>query len=80
MNVPTDSTAFFTTDLYDQCIFQRLLGKAKDKALQDEITVSHPVMWRIHTNATVLLSGTAATFSPDGQTTVNVKPVSGYVT
>lgn len=46
----------------------RLLNGRKQVLIQDEINSSEPVMWRMHTNATVSLSGTSATLTLDGQT------------
>jgi len=36
--------------------------------LQDEINAQAGVQWRMHTNATVVVDGTTATLSLDGQT------------
>ncbi|KAJ7726399.1 heparinase II/III family protein [Mycena metata] len=75
--VPDDSTAFFTTDMtsayFDATSVKRgirLLNGRKQVLLQDEVTASQSVMWRMHTNATVTIdaSGTSATLALDGQT------------
>ncbi|KAJ6537833.1 heparinase II/III family protein [Mycena capillaripes] len=75
--VDTDSTAFFTTDMTSAYFNAtsvkrgiRLLNGRKQVLLQDEITASQSVMWRMHTNATVSVdtSGTSATLTLDGQT------------
>ncbi|KAK7064360.1 Thiolase, N-terminal domain-containing protein [Favolaschia claudopus] len=74
-DIPKDSTAFFTTDMTSAYFNAtsvkrgiRLLNGRKQVLLQDEINASAPVMWRMHTNATVSLSGTSATLKLDGQT------------
>ncbi|KAJ6621575.1 chondroitin AC/alginate lyase [Mycena sp. CBHHK59/15] len=48
----------------------RLLNGRKQVLIQDEITSTAAVQWRMHTNATVAVdsSGTSATLSLDGQT------------
>jgi len=71
----SDSTAFFTTDM-SSAYFNapsvkrgiRLLNGRKQVLLQDEINSSAAVMWRMHTNATVTISGTSATLTLDGKT------------
>lgn len=45
-----------------------MLNQRRQVLLQDDITASGPIMWRMHTNATVSVSGTTATLSLDGQT------------
>ena len=47
--------------------------------LQDDITATAAIQWRMHTNATVSTSGTTATLTLDGQTmTVSIlNPPSG---
>jgi hypothetical protein len=72
---PKDSTAYFTTDMtsaYGSATSVkrgvRLLNGRKQVLLQDEMTVSAGVQWRIQTNATVETSGTTATLTLDGQT------------
>ncbi|KAK7012286.1 hypothetical protein R3P38DRAFT_1590232 [Favolaschia claudopus] len=62
------STAYFVTDMTSAYFNAnsvkrgiRLLNGRKQVLLQDEITASASVMWRIHTNATVSTSGTSAT-------------------
>ncbi|KAJ7161507.1 chondroitin AC/alginate lyase [Mycena crocata] len=73
--VDKDSTAFFTTDMtsayFDATSVKRgvrLLNGRKQVLIQDEVTASQGVMWRMHTNATVTTSGTTATLALDGQT------------
>ena len=48
----------------------RLINGRKQVLIQDDITAAQPVMWRMHTNATVTVdsSGTSATLVLDGQT------------
>ncbi|KAJ7091353.1 chondroitin AC/alginate lyase [Mycena belliarum] len=72
---PSDSTAFFTTDMTSAYFSAtsvkrgiRLLNGRKQVLLQDEITATASVMWRMHTNATVSISGTSATLTLDGKT------------
>jgi hypothetical protein len=85
-NVPQGSTAFFTADLTsaysDVTTFQRgirTINNRKQVLLQDDITASQAIQWRMHTNATVTTSGTTATLELDGkQMTVSmVNPPSG---
>jgi hypothetical protein len=75
--VPPHSAAFFTADLssayfnvtsYKRGI--RTINRRKQVLLQDEIDASVPIMWRMHTNATVTINpgGTSATLKLDGQT------------
>ncbi|KAJ6591591.1 chondroitin AC/alginate lyase [Mycena vulgaris] len=71
----SDSTAYFTTDMTSAYFNAtsvkrgiRLLNGRKQVLLQDEITASASVMWRMHTNATVAISGTSATLTLDGKT------------
>ncbi|PCH33933.1 hypothetical protein WOLCODRAFT_135402 [Wolfiporia cocos MD-104 SS10] len=68
--VPSDSTAFFTADLtsaYESVTsFERgvrMLNGRKQVLLQDDITASASIMWRMHTNASVEIdtAGTTAT-------------------
>ncbi|KAJ7632996.1 chondroitin AC/alginate lyase [Roridomyces roridus] len=77
IEVDTDSTAFFTTDMtsayFDATSVKRgirLLNGRKQVLLRDEVTASQGVMWRMHTNATVSIDtgGTSATLTLDGQT------------
>ncbi|KAJ7200072.1 chondroitin AC/alginate lyase [Mycena haematopus] len=78
VNVVDDaSTAFFTTDMtsayFDATSVKRgirLLNGRKQVLLQDEVTASQGIQWRMHTNATVSVdsSGTSATLTLDGQT------------
>ena len=46
----------------------RVLNSRKQVLLQDEITTTGPMMWRMHTNATVTVNGASATLTLDGQT------------
>ncbi|KAF8205709.1 heparinase II/III family protein [Mycena galopus ATCC 62051] len=75
--VDQDSTAFFTTDMtsayFDATSVKRgirLLNGRKQVLLQDEVTASQGIQWRMHTNATVTVgsSGTSAVLTLDGQT------------
>ncbi|KAJ7492779.1 chondroitin AC/alginate lyase [Mycena latifolia] len=75
LEVDTDSTAFFTMDMTSAYFNAtsvkrgvRLLNGRKQVLIQDEITASESVMWRMHTNATISLDGTSATLTLDGQT------------
>ncbi|KAK7038115.1 chondroitin AC/alginate lyase [Favolaschia claudopus] len=77
LEVEQDSTAFFTTDMtsayFDASSVKRgirLLNGRKQVLLQDEVTASQGVQWRMHTNATVSVdsSKTSATLSLDGKT------------
>ena len=45
----------------------RLLNGRKQVLLQDDIEASQPIMWRMHTNATVTVSGTSASLKIDDQ-------------
>ncbi|KAJ2930733.1 hypothetical protein H1R20_g6367, partial [Candolleomyces eurysporus] len=77
LNIPDDSTAFWTTDM-TSAYFEassvkrgaRLLNKRRQFLLQDEITAEGAVQWRMHTNATIAIEsgGTSATLTLDGQT------------
>jgi hypothetical protein len=84
--VPQGSTAFFTADLLsaysDVTSFQRgirPINNRKQVLLQDDITASQAIEWRMHTNATVTVSGTTATLTLEGKTmTVTIlNPPSG---
>ncbi|KAJ7473453.1 heparinase II/III family protein [Mycena latifolia] len=66
LEVDSDSTAFFTITSVKRGV--RLLNGRKQVLIQDEITASQSVMWRMHTNATVSLDGTSAALALDGQT------------
>ncbi|TCD65659.1 hypothetical protein EIP91_002332 [Steccherinum ochraceum] len=71
--VPSDSTAFWTTDIqsgYDGNTSSylrgiRFINARKQVLIQDDITSTQPMMWRAHTNATVSVdqSGTSATLT-----------------
>lgn len=78
-SAPGSSAAFFTADLtsayfgvtsYKRGI--RTINGRTQVLLQDEITASSAIMWRMHTNASVSIGsgGTSATLSLDGQTMV----------
>jgi len=75
MNVPSDSTAYWTTDMSSAYFNStsmkrgvRLLNARRQVLLQDEINTQATVEWRMHTNATVTVDGTTATLALDGQT------------
>jgi len=75
LNVPSDSTAYWTTDMTSayfnaQSVKRgiRLLNARRQVLLQDEINAQAAVEWRMHTNATVTVDGTTATLTLDGQT------------
>ncbi|KAI0347815.1 hypothetical protein BDW22DRAFT_1319654 [Trametopsis cervina] len=87
-SVPGSSTAFWTADLIsaynDTSSYKRgirTLNGRKQVLLQDDITTSQPIMWRMHTNATVTIdqSGTSATLQINDQTLVMqvLNPTSG---
>jgi len=85
-NVPDGSTAFWTSDLSsaysDVTSFQRgvrMINNRKQVLIQDDITASQPIQWRMHTNATVTPSGTTATLTIDGKTMLvsMINPPSG---
>ncbi|KAJ8468389.1 hypothetical protein ONZ51_g9670 [Trametes cubensis] len=70
IDLSSDSTALFTGDLssaYDTVTEWkrgiRLLNGRKQVLLQDDINASDSIMWRMHTNATVEISGTSATLT-----------------
>ncbi|KAF8167740.1 chondroitin AC/alginate lyase [Crassisporium funariophilum] len=77
INIPSDSTAFWTSDI-TSAYFQatsvkrgvRLLNARRQVLLQDEINAQAAVQWRIHTNSTIAIDngGTSATMTLDGQT------------
>jgi len=84
LNIPKDSTAYWTADLTSAYFSAtsvkrgvRLLNGRKQVLIQDEINAQADVQWRMHTNATVTIdtSGTSATLTLDGQT-MNVQMVS----
>ncbi|KAG1875583.1 chondroitin AC/alginate lyase [Suillus subalutaceus] len=79
MNVPGNSSAYFIADLasayFDVTSFSRgvhLINGRKQVLIQDEINASASVMWRAHTNATVLVSsdGLTATLTIGSATTI----------
>jgi hypothetical protein len=74
-NVPSDSTAYWTTDMtsayFDVTSMKRgirMLNGRKQVLLQDEIATAGSIEWRMHTNATVTPSGSTVTLERDGQT------------
>ncbi|KAF5337183.1 hypothetical protein D9611_003072 [Ephemerocybe angulata] len=75
LSIPKDSTAFWTADMtsayFDATSVKRgarMLNGRTQILLQDEITATGTIQWRMHTNATVALdSATTATLSLDGQ-------------
>jgi hypothetical protein len=85
-DVPNGSTAFFSADLSsaysDVTSFHRgirPINNRKQVLLQDDITTSEAIEWRMHTNATVTVSGTTATLTLEGQTMIVsiINPPSG---
>ncbi|KAI0689871.1 chondroitin AC/alginate lyase [Cytidiella melzeri] len=87
-DVPSGSTAYWTADLTsaynDTTSFKRgirMINGRKQVLLQDDITASQPIMWRMHTNATVNVdpSGTSATLTIGNDTLVMqvLNPTSG---
>lgn len=54
----------------------RTIGSRKQVLIQDDITTTVPLQWRMHTNATVNVasSGTTATLTLDGQTLIVSMP------
>jgi len=88
--VPSNSTAFWTTDMTSAYFSAtsvnrgvRLLNARRQVLIQDEINASASIMWRMHTNASVAISsdGTSATLNLDGQvmTVTMLNPPSGAV-
>jgi hypothetical protein len=57
----------------------RLINSRTQVLLQDDITASGAIQWRMHTNATVTTSGTTATLTLEGKTMLvsMVNPPSG---
>lgn len=77
VSLATDDTAFWVTDMTSAYFSAstvkrgiRLLNGRRQVLLQDEVTATADVQWRMHTNATVSIdtSGTSATLTLDGQT------------
>lgn len=75
MQVPGDSTAFWVADItsaYDGVTSAkrgvRMLNGRKAVLIQDEISASSGIQWRMQTNATVTPSGAEATLTRDGKT------------
>lgn len=46
------------------------MNKRRQVLIQDEINASQAIQWRMHTNATVSISGTQLTLELDGQTLI----------
>ncbi|KAH9857976.1 chondroitin AC/alginate lyase [Lenzites betulinus] len=70
MDAPHDSTAYLTADLtsaYGKVTSLkrgiRMINGRKQVLLQDDINAAGDIMWRMHTNATVTVSGTSATLT-----------------
>ncbi|KAI0756795.1 chondroitin AC/alginate lyase [Daedaleopsis nitida] len=75
LDIQSSDTALFTVDLTsayeDVTSFKRgvrTLNGRKQVLLQDDITATGSIMWRMHTNATVTPSGTGATLKIDDKT------------
>jgi len=77
VNITDSSAAYFTTDITSAYFSAtsvkrgiRTINNRKQVLLQDEITSSGPIQWRMHTNATVTVNSgnTTATLELDGQT------------
>lgn len=71
---PDDSTAFWTLDMtsaYSEVTSAkrgvRMLNGRKQVLIQDEITSSAAIQWRMQTNATVTPDGSSATLERDGK-------------
>jgi len=88
LDIPSNSTAFFVADISTAYgsgnTVQRgirMINSRRQVLLQDDITSSLPIMWRMHTNATVVIdsTGTQATLTLDGQTLIMqiLAPTSG---
>lgn len=45
-----------------------MINNRKQVLVQDDITASQPFQWRMHTNATVTVSGATATMTLEGKT------------
>ncbi|TFK22803.1 heparinase II/III family protein [Coprinopsis marcescibilis] len=75
ISIPSDSTAFWTTDM-TSAYFEatsvrrgiRLLNARRQVLLQDEVDAQADFQWRMHTNATVTVTGTTAQLELDGET------------
>ncbi|EJD54513.1 hypothetical protein AURDEDRAFT_110122 [Auricularia subglabra TFB-10046 SS5] len=75
LSITSDSTAFMTTDMSTAYASGssvqrgiRLINGRRQVLVQDDITASDPIMWRMHTNATIDLNGSSATLKLDGET------------
>jgi len=88
LKVESDSTAYFIADMTSAYFNAtsvkrgvRTLNGRKQVLIQDEITASAGIQWRMHTNATISINsaGTTATLSLDGQTmeVIILSPSSG---
>ncbi|KAG7099035.1 hypothetical protein E1B28_000915 [Marasmius oreades] len=76
-DVPDDSTAFWSADItsaYSDVTSAkrgvRMLNGRKQVLIQDEITTTADIQWRMHTNATVTVDGNSATLNRDGKTMI----------
>ncbi|WWC86267.1 uncharacterized protein L201_001140 [Kwoniella dendrophila CBS 6074] len=77
LNVTTDDTAFFWTDMTSAYNGTggvkrgiRFLNGRKQILLQDDVTTSPSLQWRMHTNATVETNQATATLKLGGETLV----------
>ncbi|KAJ7582584.1 chondroitin AC/alginate lyase [Mycena floridula] len=75
VELPNDSTAFWVADMtsaYSSASSVhrgvRTLNGRKQVLIQDEITATAGIQWRMHTNATIALNGASATLTLDNQT------------
>ncbi|THH10150.1 hypothetical protein EW145_g1518 [Phellinidium pouzarii] len=75
--VPDGSTAYWVANLtsayFNVSSFSRgmrLINNRKQVLIQDEITASQGIQWRMHTNASVTISGTTITLELDNQTLI----------
>ncbi|TFK32740.1 chondroitin AC/alginate lyase [Crucibulum laeve] len=75
LDIPDNSTAYWVADIssayFDASVVKRgvrLLNKRRQVLVQDEITSTASVQWRMHTNATITIDGTTATLALDGET------------
>ncbi|KAL0951431.1 hypothetical protein HGRIS_008123 [Hohenbuehelia grisea] len=86
-DVPSDSTAFWTTDMTSaysnaQSVKRgvRLINGRKQVLIQDEINAQSAIQWRMHTNATVAIDGSTVTLKIDDKTMQMkvISPASGF--
>ncbi|KAH8119950.1 hypothetical protein DFH11DRAFT_1721846 [Phellopilus nigrolimitatus] len=80
-DVPDGSTAYWIADLttayFNVTSFSRgvrLINNRKQVLIQDEITASQAIQWRMHTNASVSISGTTATLTIGNETLIMQLP------